>query len=154
MRTDGKTGGGINVGRLLTAGFQIVLLAGIVGAVAGYALVPSWRDAVNGFVGSVKEVIVPSADQVYTSGPTTGPGTKDHPARLAFDRTLGFWAAPFADGSPPTIEGSFTPPATRDQDPGHFRRRGTSTRRSPGRATSPWSSWMRRARSSPRRAMS
>jgi hypothetical protein len=112
MRTDGKTGGGINVGRLLTAGFQIVLLAGIVGAVAGYALVPSWRDAVNGIVGSVKEVIAPSADKVYTSGPTTGPGTKDHPARLAFDRTLGFWAAPFADGSPPTIEGSFTPPAT------------------------------------------
>jgi hypothetical protein len=112
MRTDGKTGGGINVGRLLTAGLQIVLLAGIVGAVAGYALVPSWRDAVNGIVGSVKEVIAPSADKVYTSGPTTGPGTKDHPARLAFDRTLGFWAAPFTDGSPPTIEGSFTPPAT------------------------------------------
>ena len=111
MRTDGRTGGGISGGRLLSAGIQVILLAGVVGLVAGYALVPSWRDAVNGFVGSVKEMFVPSADQVYTSGPTTGPGTKEHPARLAFDRTRGFWAAPFADGSPPTIEGSFTPPA-------------------------------------------
>jgi len=111
MRTDGRTGGGIRVSRLLSAGIQIVLLAGVVGLVAGYALVPSWRDVVNGFVGSVKEMFVPSADQVYTSGATGGPGTKEHPARLAFDRTRGFWAAPFADGSPPTIEGSFTPPA-------------------------------------------
>ncbi|MFH1474298.1 MAG: hypothetical protein ABIG85_00385, partial [Chloroflexota bacterium] len=112
MRTDGKTGGGIRVGRILSAGIQVIILAGIIGLVAGYALVPSWRDSVNGFVNSVKEVVVPSADQVYTSGPTSGPGTKDHPARLAFDRTLGFWAAPFADGSAPTIEGSFEPPAT------------------------------------------
>jgi hypothetical protein len=112
MRTDGRTGGGIRISRVLSAGIQVVMLAGVVGVVAGYALVPSWRDAVNGFVNSVKEIVVPSADQFYTSGPTTGPGTKEHPARLAFDRTRGFWAAPFADGSPPTIEGSFTPPAS------------------------------------------
>jgi len=112
MRTDGKTGGGIKVGRLLSIGIQVVMLAGIVGLVAGYAVVPSWRDAVNGFVNSVKEMIVPSADQVYTSGPTDGPGMKEHPARFAFDRTLGFWAAPFTDGSLPTIQGSFTPPAS------------------------------------------
>ena len=112
MRTDGRTGDGIKTGRLLSAGVQVVLLAGVIGIVTGYALVPSWRDAVGGFVGSVKEMILPSADQVYTSGPTSGPGTKEHPARLAFDRTLAFWAAPFADGSPPAIEGLFTPPAT------------------------------------------
>lgn len=112
MRTDGKTGGGIKIGRLLSVGIQVLMLAGMIGLVAGYALVPSWRDAVNGFIGSVKEMIVPSADQFYTSGPTTGPATKEHPARFAFDRTLGFWAAPFADGSPPTIEGSFAPPAS------------------------------------------
>ena len=112
MRTDGKTGGGIKVGRLLSAGIQVVLIAGIIGIVAGYALVPNWQKAVNGFIGSVKEMISPSADQVYTSGPTSGLGSKEHPARFAFDRTLGFWAAPFADGSPPTIQGSFTPPAS------------------------------------------
>jgi hypothetical protein len=112
MRTDGRTGGGIKPGRLVSAGIQIVALAAVIGIVAGYAIVPSWRDAVNGFVSSVKEAVMPSADPVYTTGPTTGPGTKEHPARLAFDRTLAFWAAPFADGSPPTIEGSFKPPAT------------------------------------------
>jgi hypothetical protein len=111
MRTDGQTRGGIRPSRLVSAGLQIVLLAGVVGIVAGYAVVPSWRDGVNGLLGSIKEAIVPSADQVYTSGPTKGPGTKEHPARLAFDRTLAFWAAPFADGAPPTIEGSFAPPA-------------------------------------------
>jgi hypothetical protein len=112
MKTDGKTGGGIKVGRVIAVGIQVLMLAGMIGLVAGYAVVPSWRDAVNGFISSVKEVISPSANPVYTSGPTTGPGTKEHPARFAFDRTLAFWAAPFADGSPPTIEGSFTPPAS------------------------------------------
>ncbi len=111
MRTDGRTGGTIKPGRVFSVGFQVVVLAGMVGLVAGYALVPSWRDAVNGFINSAKDVVVPSADPVYTSGPTTGPGTKENPARLAFDRTLAFWAAPFADGSPPAIEGAFTPPA-------------------------------------------
>ena len=66
----------------------------------------------NGFIGSVKEMIVPRRRTRSTpSGATSGPGTKEHPARLAFDRTLAFWAAPFADGSPPTIEGAFTPAA-------------------------------------------
>jgi hypothetical protein len=111
MRTDGRPRGGIRPGRLFSAGLQVVLLAGVVGIVVGYAIVPSWRDGVNGLLDSIKEAVAPSADQVYTSGPTKGPGTEEHPARLAFDRTLAFWAAPFADGSPPTIEGSFAPPA-------------------------------------------
>jgi hypothetical protein len=112
MRTDGKTGGGPRPGRLFSAGIQVILLAAVMGIVVGYAIVPSWRDAVNGFVGSVKEAVMPSADPVYTSGPTEGPGIKGHPARLAFDRTLAFWAAPFVDGAPPTIEASLTPPAS------------------------------------------
>jgi hypothetical protein len=111
MRTDGSAGDGIRPGRLLTAGLQVLLLAAVVGAVAGYALVPSWRDMVNGAITSVKEVFLPAADQFYTSGPTSGPGTREHPARLAWDRTKAFWAAPFADGATPTLEGSFSPPA-------------------------------------------
>jgi hypothetical protein len=111
MRTDGTGAGGIRPGRLVNAAFQVLLLAALVGAVAGYAIVPSWRDTVNGFVTSIRNLVLPAADPVYTSGPTSGPGTKEHPARLAWDRTLAFWAAPFEDGGPPTIQGSFEPPA-------------------------------------------
>jgi hypothetical protein len=111
MRTDGRTGRGIRAGGLFSAGFQVVIIAVIVGAVAGYALIPAWRDAVNGFFGSVKEIVIPATDPVYTSGPTTGPGTKDHPARRAWDHSLAYWVAPVAAGSPATIESSFIPPA-------------------------------------------
>jgi hypothetical protein len=112
MRTDGRTGRRIGIGRLASVLVQVVLLAAVIGLVAGYAIVPGWRDRVNGFFTSVKELVMPPADEVYTSGPTSGPGTKDHPASKAFDRSTAFWAAPFSDGSKPTIEGSFTPPAT------------------------------------------
>jgi hypothetical protein len=111
MRTDGKTGGGIRAGRLVSAGFQVVILAGIVGIVAGYAVVPAWRDMVNGVIEGVRELVMPAADRVYTSGGTSGPAVKEHPAANAWDRTLAFWAAPFADGEPPTIASGFSPPA-------------------------------------------
>ncbi len=111
MRTDGKTGDGIKPGRVVSAGFQVLLLAAVIGAVAGYALVPAWRDTVNGVIGSITGTFLPAADPVSTSGKATGPSAKDHPAQLAFDGTTTYWAAPFKDGSPPAIQAAFTPPA-------------------------------------------
>ncbi|MDA8236280.1 MAG: hypothetical protein M0T75_00120 [Chloroflexi bacterium] len=111
MRTDGRSGGGIRPGRILAAGVQVLLLAGAVGIVTGYAIVPSWRDAVNGLIGSVAEVFVPAADPVSTAGTATGAALKDHPAQRAFDGTTAYWAAPFADAAPPRITAAFEPPA-------------------------------------------
>jgi hypothetical protein len=111
MRTDGKGADGIKPGRVVSAGFQILLLAVIIGAVAGYAVVPAVRDAVNGVIGSITETFLPAADPVSTSGKATGPSTDGHPAQLAFDGTTAYWAAPFADGSTPTIQAAFTPAA-------------------------------------------
>jgi len=111
MRKDGRTGGGISLGRLVAAGLQILVIAAVVGAVAGYAIIPSWRDAVNGFVGSIADVVMPPADPVSTAGKASGPGAKSHPAQSAFDGTTAYWAAPFAEGKPPTIQASFTPVA-------------------------------------------
>ncbi len=111
MRKDGRTGGGIGLGRLVSAGLQILVIAAVVGAVAGYAIIPSWRDAVNGFIGSITEIVMPPADPVSTAGKASGPGARDHPAQAAFDGTTAFWAAPFAEGKPPRIQASFTPVA-------------------------------------------
>jgi len=111
MRSDGRTTGGIRPARLLSAAAQIVIIAAVVGAVSGYFVVPSWRSAVNGFLDSIKEIVVPAANRVYTSGPTTGPGVKDHPASKAWDGSLAFWAAPVTASSPATIESAFIPPA-------------------------------------------
>ena len=111
MRKDGRTGGGIGLGRLVSAGLQILVIAAVVGAVAGYAIIPNWRDAVNGFVGSITEIVMPPSDPVSTAGKASGPGARDHPAQSAFDGTTAFWAAPFAEGKPPRIQASFTPVA-------------------------------------------
>jgi hypothetical protein len=111
MRKDGRTGGGIRAGGVLRAGFQILLIAAVVGMIAGYAIVPSWRDVVNGAITSITQVVMPPADRVNTSGGTTGPGTRNHPAELAWDRTLAYWVAPFATGEQPTIASSFEPSA-------------------------------------------
>ena len=111
MRKDGRTGGGIGLGRLVSAGLQILVIAAVVGAVAGYAIIPNWRDAVNGFVGSIAEIVMPPSDPVSTAGKASGPGARDHPAQSAFDGTTAFWAAPFAEGKPPRIQASFTPVA-------------------------------------------
>jgi hypothetical protein len=48
---------------------------------------------------------------VSTAGKATGPSIKDHPAQLAFDGTTAYWAAPFTDGAPPSIEASLVPAA-------------------------------------------
>jgi hypothetical protein len=111
MRKDGKTGGGIRIGRLFSTGFQVILLAVVIGAVAGYLLVPGFKDAVNGAISSVREMVSPPADPVSTAGKATGPSSKDHPAQLAFDGTTAYWAAPFVDGQPPTIQAVFSPSA-------------------------------------------
>jgi hypothetical protein len=111
MRKDGKTGGGIRAGGVVSAAFQVVLIAGVIGMVAGYALVPAWRDTVNGLIASVTEIFMPAADPVSTAGSATGPAIPDHPAQRAFDGTTAYWAAPFRDGDPPTIQAGFIPPA-------------------------------------------
>ena len=111
MRTDGRTGDGIRPGRVLSAGVQILMLAAIVGAVVGYAIVPAWRDTVNGIIGSITGTFLPAADPVSTAGKATGTSTKDHPPQLAFDGRTSYWAAPFQDGAPPTIQAAFTPVA-------------------------------------------
>jgi hypothetical protein len=111
MRTDGRTGGGIRPGRVLSVVFQVLLIAGAVGIIAGYAIIPGFRDAVNGAITSVKDMVVPAADTVSTSGRATGSGARDHPAQAAFDGRTSYWAAPFVDGSPPTIQAAFSPAA-------------------------------------------
>ena len=96
---------------MVSAGVQILVLAAIVGAVVGYAVIPAWRDTVNGIVGSITGTFLPAADPVSTAGKASGASTKDHPPQLAFDGTTAYWAAPFADGAPPTIQAGFTPVA-------------------------------------------
>lgn len=111
MRKDGRTGSGIRPGGIVKAVFQILLIAAVVGAIVGYAIVPSWRDTVNGAISGITQVLMPPADRVNTSGGTTGPGTRNHPAELAWDRTLAYWVVPFAAGEQPTIASSFEPMA-------------------------------------------
>ncbi len=144
MRKDGRTGGGISLGRLVAAGLQILVIAAVVGAVAGYAIIPSWRDAVNGFVGSIADVVMPPADPVSTAGKASGPGAKSHPAQSAFDGTTAYWAAPFAEGKPPTIQASFTPVADISKVLVTAGAPARTSRASLGRGPSPSSSWQRR----------
>ena len=101
MRTDGKTGSGVRPGRLLSVVVQVLIIAGMVGVVTGYVLVPSWRDTVNSVISSITDTVMPSADPVSTAGAARGPSITGHEAQKAFDGTTGYWAAPFADGAPP-----------------------------------------------------
>jgi hypothetical protein len=111
MRTDGRTGTSIRPGRLLSALVQILIIAAIVGAITGYAVIPSWRDTVNSIIGSITDVILPAADPVSTAGMASGPSVEGRPAQNAFDGSTAYWAAPFAEASPPTIEAAFIPVA-------------------------------------------
>jgi hypothetical protein len=111
MRTDGRGGRrGFSVGRLLTVVIQVVVVAALVGAVVGYAVVPDWRDGVNSFISSIRQTIAPNLVPVHTAGQATGPGIKGHPAQLAFDGFSNtYWAAPVTGGATPTISASFSP---------------------------------------------
>jgi hypothetical protein len=111
MRTDGRGGrSGPSVGRLVRLVVQVLVVAALVGAVVGFAVVPSWRDGVNSIVSSIKKVVAPTLVSVRTAGKATGPAVKGHPAQDAFDGFSNkYWAAPAADGATPTISAGFSP---------------------------------------------
>ncbi len=89
---------------------QVLLVALVVGAVVGYAVVPGWRDGVNSFVSSIREKVAPNLVEVRTAGQATGPSIKGHPAQAAFDGFSNtYWAAPDTGGAAPTISAAFNP---------------------------------------------
>jgi hypothetical protein len=111
MRTDGRGARqGSSAGRLVRAVLQVLVVALIVGAVVGYAVVPAWRDGVNSTISSIRQKIAPNLVSVRTAGQATGASVKGHPAQAAFDGFSNtYWAAP-ATGSPaPEISASFSP---------------------------------------------
>ena len=90
---------------------QVVVVAALVGAVVGYAVVPDWRDGVNSFISSIRRTVAPNLVPVLTAGQATGPGIKGHPAQSAFDGFNNtYWAAPVTGGATATISASFSPP--------------------------------------------
>lgn len=111
MRTDGRGGRpGLSLGRLLRVVFQILVIAALVGAVVGYAVVPGWRDGVNSAISSIRQVVAPNLVSVRTAGQATGPATKGHPVQAAFDGFNNtYWAASAADGATPAISATFSP---------------------------------------------
>jgi hypothetical protein len=111
MRTDGRGGRqGFSVGRLLRALVQILVVALLVGAVVGYAVVPGWRDSVNSTISSIRQKVAPNLVSVRTAGQATGAGAKGHPAQAAFDGFNNtYWAAPTTGGASPVISARFSP---------------------------------------------
>ena len=111
MRIDGRGAQpGLSVGRLLRMAVQILIVAALVGAVVGYAVVPDWRDGVNSMVSSIRQLVAPNLVPVRTAGQATGSAVKGHPAQAAFDGFNNvYWAAPAANGAQPTISAGFSP---------------------------------------------
>jgi len=89
---------------------QILIVAALVGAVVGYAVVPSWHDGVNSFFSSIRQVVAPNLVSVRTAGQATGPAAKGHPAQLAFDGFNNtYWSAPATGDASPAISAGFSP---------------------------------------------
>jgi hypothetical protein len=112
MRTDGRGGRrGLSVGRSLSLVLQIVVVAGLVGAIVGYAIVPGWRDGVNSFISSIRQTVAPNLVPVHSAGQATGSAVKGHPAQAAFDGFSNtYWAAPATGGASPAVSAGFSPP--------------------------------------------
>jgi hypothetical protein len=111
MRTDGAGARqGLSGGRLIRMVMQIVIVAALVGAVVGYAVVPGWRDGVNSFFSSIRQTVAPNLVPVHTAGQAAGPAVKGRPAQAAFDGFSNtYWAAPATGGTSPTISAGFSP---------------------------------------------
>jgi len=111
MRTDGRGGRrGLSIGRSLSLVLQIVVVAGLVGAIVGYAVVPGWRDGVNSFISSIRQTVAPNLVPVHSAGQATGSAVKGHPAQAAFDGFSNtYWAAPATGGASPAISAGFSP---------------------------------------------
>jgi hypothetical protein len=114
MRTDGRGGrSGPSAGGLLRIVLQIVVVAALVGAVVGFAVVPGWRDGVSSIFTSIRQVVAPNLVTVRTAGSATeetGTPAKGHPAQSAFDGFSNtYWAAPASAGASPTISAGFSP---------------------------------------------
>lgn len=89
---------------------QVLVVALIVGAAVGYAVVPAWRDGVNSTISSIRQKIAPNLVSVRTAGQATGASVKGHPAQAAFDGFNNtYWAAPTTGGATPTISAGFSP---------------------------------------------
>jgi hypothetical protein len=99
------------MGRLLRTLVQVLVVALLVGAVVGYAVVPGWHDGVNSFVSSIRQKVAPNLVEVRTAGQATGPSIKGHPAQSAFDGFSNtYWAAPDTGGTSPTVSAVFSTP--------------------------------------------
>ena len=111
MRTDGRGAQpGLSVGGLLRVVLQIVVVAALVGAVVGYAVVPDWKKGVDSVISSIRQVVAPNLVPVRTAGQATGPAAKGHAAQAAFDGFSNtYWAAPASGGESPTISATFSP---------------------------------------------
>jgi hypothetical protein len=111
MRTDGRgSRRGPSIGRSISLLVQIVVVAGLVGAVVGYAVVPDWKKGVDSFFSSIRQVVAPNLVPVHTAGQATGPAAKGQPAQFAFDGFSNtYWAAAVTGGASPTISASFSP---------------------------------------------
>lgn len=102
--------------RLLTIVFQVLIIAGLVGSIVGYAIIPSWQGAVNDVIGSVRRVISPELVAVNTAGQATGPALKGHPAQHAVDGFSNtYWAAAIDGSTKPAIEATFSPATAVDK---------------------------------------
>ena len=111
MRTDGRGARqGSSSGRLVRAVLQILVVALIVGAVVGYAVVPDFQKTVNSTISSIRQKVAPNLVSVRTAGQATGASAKGHPAQAAFDGFNNtYWAAPTTGGASPVISASFSP---------------------------------------------
>ncbi len=87
MRTDGRGARqGFSVGRLLRAVVQVLVVALLVGAVVGYAVVPDFQKSVNSTISSIRQKIAPNLVPVHTAGQATGSSVKGHPAQACLRR--------------------------------------------------------------------
>lgn len=77
----------------------LLVLGGLVGGVATYLFVPAVQTRVNGAVGEMRLLLLPSFEEIHPQA--SGSGLPDHPGSLVADRnTLTYWAADTAIGSP------------------------------------------------------
>ncbi len=111
MRKDGSAGaGGRSIWGVIYLFGKLATVALIVGALAGYALVPGWKTTVNGWFDQARQVVAPSYVPVLTSGQATGPAITGHPAQAAFDGFSNrYWAAKAS--TLPVISATFSPAA-------------------------------------------